>query len=443
VSRVKASNLWASAQSAASRTPESRNRYVDFLRAFSICSVVFGHWLMSLPMLVDGLPVNPEVLRVIPWTQWLTWAFQVMPIFFFVGGYSNAVSWRSAMRKGNEYGVWLATRMSRLVRPIVPLLLTWILLALLMRHSGIEHAAVRDGSRAALIPVWFLAVYILVTTTTPLAVSFYKRFGTWSFGVFLLAAAAIDLISFSIHWPGLRWVNYGFIWLAVHQLGILWQDEKLSNPRHSLTLSAGALVVMSVLINVFGYPFSMLTVPGEAISNSRPPTLALLALGVFHVGLLVCLESPARRWLKRAVPWQITILINSRIMTLFLWHLTVMVLLVALAMATNSAGLEKPPGEDGWWLIRVAWLVGQFAILLVFIGLFGRFEHPGKIDASAIYPAWRLVFGAFILSFGLALLVTGGISGTGPTGLRLSALLPTLLGVALVLTNFPTLKFRQ
>ena len=34
---------------------------------------------------------NPLVLM--PWTQWLTWFFQVVPVFFAVAGYASAVSW--------------------------------------------------------------------------------------------------------------------------------------------------------------------------------------------------------------------------------------------------------------------------------------------------------------------------------------------------------------
>ena len=121
------SNPWSVARALAVRTRESRNRFVDFLRAISICVVVFGHWLMSLPAIVDGTPQNAEVLRVLPWTQWLTWAFQVMPVFFVVGGYSNAISWLSAKHKGNTYSYWATTRLSRLVRPLVPLLIFWVL----------------------------------------------------------------------------------------------------------------------------------------------------------------------------------------------------------------------------------------------------------------------------------------------------------------------------
>lgn len=432
-----ASNLWSQASAVAAQTPDTRNRYVDFLRAFSICAVVFGHWLMSLPAVIDGAPRNPEVLRAVPWTQWLTWAFQVMPVFFAVGGFSNSISWISASRKGLGYGAWAATRMSRLVRPLVPLLVFWVLFALLLRQLGVEHQLVKDASRAALVPIWFLAVYILVTTATPITHGLYRRVGTWSFCLFALAAAATDFFAYHLEFPSLRWINYGFIWLAVHQLGYMWQDGKFNRPGRPLLWGLAALGVLVVLVNFQNYPFSMLTVPGEQLSNSRPPSLALLALGVFHIGLLVSLESPARRWLQKSRPWTLTVLVNTRIMTLYLWHLTVMIMLVALAMTFVNGGLDRLPGDDGWWSVRLVWICLLLLVLLVFVALLGRFEHPAKPKGIDSLPAWRAISGAVLLSLGLAMLVTGGISDIGWTGLRLTVLVPTFAGVFLVLPGSP------
>ena len=43
-------NIWSRAAEVAAATPDTRNRYVDFLRALSICAVVVGHWLIGLPV---------------------------------------------------------------------------------------------------------------------------------------------------------------------------------------------------------------------------------------------------------------------------------------------------------------------------------------------------------------------------------------------------------
>jgi hypothetical protein len=425
--------MWSKARSVATQTSPTRNRYVDFLRAVSICVVVFGHWLVSLPLFIDGDLRNTEVLRVVPWTQWLSWGLQVMPVFFVVGGYSNSMSWLSAQRRGLAYGAWAATRMRRLVGPLVPLLIFWVAFALVLRQLDVAHHLVRSASMAALIPVWFLAVYILVTAVTPITLGFYRQMGTRSFWVFALAAALTDFFAYSLEMPALRWANYAWVWLAVHQLGYIWQEGRLTGPRQPLLIALGGLMTLILLVTVIGYPISMLTVPGEAFSNSRPPSLALLTLGTFHMGLLLALEAPARRWLRGLGPWTLTVLINSRIMTLYLWHLTVMVLLVALAIQFGGMGLSALAGSAEWWTWRLLWIGVLFTVLQVFIVMFGRYEQPPRNQATANLPIWRVVIGTSLLSAGLALLVTGGISAEGAIGLRLEVLLPTFIGAFLLL----------
>ncbi len=92
--------LWSQAQAMAQMAPPERNRFVDFLRAFSILAVVIGHWLVAAPSIRDGAVEGGHLLGILPWTQWLTWGFQVMPIFFLVGGFSNGLSWSATKRAG-------------------------------------------------------------------------------------------------------------------------------------------------------------------------------------------------------------------------------------------------------------------------------------------------------------------------------------------------------
>jgi peptidoglycan/LPS O-acetylase OafA/YrhL len=94
--------MWAAVLWMADRTPETRNRYVDLLRALSILAVVLGHWLISAPYLDHGVPASSHLLDLAPWSRCLTWRFQVIPVFFVVGGFSNAVGWRSARRRGRR-----------------------------------------------------------------------------------------------------------------------------------------------------------------------------------------------------------------------------------------------------------------------------------------------------------------------------------------------------
>jgi hypothetical protein len=70
-------SIWAQASHLASKTPESRNRYVDFLRAVSICAVVFGHWLMALiPIWFLAVYVFVVVLVPITCATWQRHGFK-------------------------------------------------------------------------------------------------------------------------------------------------------------------------------------------------------------------------------------------------------------------------------------------------------------------------------------------------------------------------------
>ena len=426
-------SAWRQARQLARRTPEARNRYVDFLRAASITVVVIGHWLMAAPWVEDGELRLGDMLHLAPWSQWMTWVFQVMPVFFVVGGYANAASWESARRANRGYGEWTAARLQRLLGPLVPLLLVWAGMSAVAHALGVDPILIRVGSQAALIPTWFLAVYVMVVVAAPSTHAAWRRFGMGSFWALALSAVLVDGVAFTAGVPRLRWLNYGFVWLGVHQLGYAWRDGRLRGRGGALPWAAGGLAVLLLLVFAAGYPVSMISVPGEAVSNSRPPSLALLALGVCHTGLLLSVEGPARRWLRRSLPWTATVLVNGTIMTLYLWHVTVMVLLVGLLNLAGGFGLGFVPAGPGWWSTRPLWLLTLAAGLWIFLALFARFERRARREGAAALPAWRSVGGAAAVCAGVALLALGGVGGgEGPLGLRIGVLLLTFAGIALL-----------
>ncbi|MGD8743130.1 MAG: acyltransferase [Granulosicoccaceae bacterium] len=431
------SNPWAAAQTIAAHTPLKRNRYVDLLRASSIGIVVVGHWLISMPAIVDGELRAAELLRVAPWTQWLSWAFQVMPIFFIVGGYANAAAWKSAQRRDLAYGEWATARLQRLVGPVVPLLIFWTLLAIIARQLGMQTETIQTASRAAFIPLWFLAVYIMVVVSTPLTYFAWRRFGLASFLGLASIAVVIDIAAFAGGFTPLRWVNYAFVWLAVHQLGYLWRDGRLAGPAYAWPWAVGGLAALILLVTLAGYPISMISVPGAEVSNSSPPTVALLALGAFHAGLLLALEHPARAWLRRLRPWTVTILVNANIMTLYLWHITVMLLTVGIAVLLGGIGLEAAPGSQHWWWLRPVWIALLFVLTWGCVLVLAPFERNAKIWRGQALSAWRIVIAAVIVCSGLASITRFGIGDPGALGVRLSIVVWTLLGAALLVPSNP------
>ena len=173
---VRRMSAWSRAKELAEGTPETRNRYVDFLRAVAISIVILGHWLMAAPVMDRGELTFSRILQITPGLQWLTWLFQVMPLFFIVGGYSNAVSWESARRVGRSYAAWIGARLRRLIGPVVPLLLLWTVMAIVANFLGVDSSIIRVGSQGAFMPTWFLAVYVMVVVATPATHALWRRF---------------------------------------------------------------------------------------------------------------------------------------------------------------------------------------------------------------------------------------------------------------------------
>ncbi|MFU7528172.1 acyltransferase family protein [Qipengyuania sp. ASV99] len=432
--------MWSKARELAEMTPPERNRWVDFLRAISILAVVFGHWLMA-GLYVDeaGELQRGDLLSVAPWAHWLTWGFQVMPVFFLVGGYSNGVSWDATTGKAQPgqtgvYRDWLASRVQRLIAPTFPVLLLWGVLAVVMTQLGLDRGQIRDATEAALIPVWFLAVYLIVTACTPLTHKAWERFGWLSFAVYVPLAIGTDWLTFSVGVPYVNFTNFLWVFLAIHQLGFAWRAGRFDNRLFALAWFAVSLGIL-VSITVYGfYPVAMVSAPG-GFSNSLPPTLALFALGAAQVGMVLALEPAGRKMLDNVRIWTATVLMNGMIMTVYLWHLTAFVLVMTVVwLGLGGAGLDSVPGTAAWWATRPLWLGIYILALLPLIAIFARNERSfGPIRGGRTVPKARVVAGVFLICAGLA--ATAGVTIASPdswTGIRISVVAAPFIGAALL-----------
>jgi surface polysaccharide O-acyltransferase-like enzyme len=424
-------SIWGRARDLAVQTPAERNRYVDFLRAISILTVVTGHWLIVALYYQDGAFEASDLLVIQPGTQWLTWLFQVMPIFFIVGGYANAVSLESARRRQVGYAGWLVTRLNRLISPLLVLLLAWAALAAALHFAGVSGKVLSLASRAALIPIWFLAIYTMVVVLAPATYRAWERWGFASFWAFVIAGALVDTAFFKFGQQWLGWTNYFWVWLAVHHLGYAWRDGRMGTPARLLAYAALGIVVLSVLIFFGPYPLAMVGSPDEELSNTLPPKITLLALGIAQFGLLLSIEKPMRRALNGVRLWTATVLINSMIMTLYLWHLTVMVILVSLAYMAGGFGLGIEPGTSAWWLTRPLWIGVLYICLLPVAFVLGPLERRSLPGNAKIPAAPRLVGGAVLVCIGIALLALYGFGSAPLPYLDIAAFLLVIAGAGL------------
>ncbi len=150
----------------AAHTPPDRERYLDLLRAVAIILVVLGHWAISAVEYDEsGRPDGHSALTTMPWAYPLTWAVQVMPVFFLVGGYANAASLAAHRSRGGDAIGWLLGR-SALAGG-----------ALVARLGGAQPDEVRPVVWFATIPLWFLAAYLAVVPLTPVMYALHRRLG--------------------------------------------------------------------------------------------------------------------------------------------------------------------------------------------------------------------------------------------------------------------------
>jgi surface polysaccharide O-acyltransferase-like enzyme len=393
----------------AAETPADRNRVVDLMRVLSILVVVFGHWLMAAVRIVDGELIPGHLLVLAEWTHPLTWLFQVMPIFFFVGGYSNALSWRSSVRRGETYGGWLRARLRRLVLPVVPLLLVWGFGGWLALTLGLDWEILQLASQVALVPTWFLAAYVVIVTLAPLTLRLWDRYRWWSIAAGLALAGLADVLSIpaGIVWVG--FLNYVFVWATVHQLGYAWVDGQIEG-----VIKRGALVLVgfaaTVALVLFGpFPVAMVGLDTAQITNSYPPRVTLAFLGMFQAGLVLLAEPVLKRGMARIGAWTVVVAVSAQIMTLYLWHLTAMVIAFGLGLLAGGFGFGMEPLSASWWATRPIWFAVLAILTLALVAIFGRFERP-LTDTRPAPPWWRPIVAVAMVCAGLGLLAAIGIA---------------------------------
>ena len=99
----------------------------------------------------------------------------------------------------------------------------------------------------------------------------------------------------------------------------------------------------------------MITSGADEISNSSPTRVTMAFLGMIQAGLVLLLERPLTALLRRPGLWFVTVLVNQRIMTWFLWHLTAMAALARVLLALDAGALLPTPLSGVWWATRPLW----------------------------------------------------------------------------------------
>jgi len=394
-------------------TPATRDRYVDALRVLALAGVIMGHYLMAVVTWAPGEPVGfTNILAVEPWTRWMTLFLQVMPLFFAVGGFAHAAGWRSTARRGGGYADFVAARIGRLIRPALVYVVVWMVLGLAVAALWPEQSAPILQILGQLL--WFIGIYLIAAAFAPALLRAHERWGWRALAALIGAAGLVDVLRLTGTADGVKWLNFAFVWLAIHQLGFFYADgvhERVGSKRLGGFMVAAGTSAIVILTTVGPYGISMVSYAGEELSNLAPPTVVLLAFGIAQAGVALMARDWADRRLQRPRTWKVVIIAGSMAMTAFLWHFTALVgvngLWWWLGPDTSPQG-----GSAAWWWSKLYLLIPYFVLIAVLVLIFRRFERfPAPATAG---PAlWRTLVAVLGVSCGIV-----GMIGFAAVGFR-------------------------
>ncbi|WEB38946.1 acyltransferase [Streptomyces yunnanensis] len=365
-------------------TPPGRDRATDALRAFAILGVVLGHWLVTALITDSGTLHGASPLQRMPQLAPISWLFQTLAVFFLVGGEVAARSHAAARARGTAHHHWLHARLGRLFRPVAAVLAVWTVATAAMLAAGVGLDTVHTLAKLVLSPLWFLLVFAALTAATPLIARLHPA---WPCAVVVL----VDALRFGLDAPGwLGWLNLPAGWLVPYCLGAARARGAAHRRTTGWALLLGGATATAALVLCAGYPASMVGVPGAAVSNLNPPTLAAVTFGLAQCGAALLLRAPLNRALRRPGAWTAVALLNLSAMTVYLWHQTAMMAVTATGwfLAGPLPGLHTLPDGPAWILARLAWLPVFAGALLVCWAAFAAYEHrrPRARDRHGAEP---------------------------------------------------------
>ncbi|OBH49892.1 acyltransferase family protein [Mycobacterium mantenii] len=396
-----------------------RNLAVDFYRVSGVVLIVLGHWLAGSVTYRDGQFGRQNPLVELPWTQWLTWPFQAVPTFFLVAGYAGAVSWTHRRDTGGfSRQTWLQHRLARVLGPTAVYGVLVSVVVIVLGAGGVAGSVLEYAGWAVAMHLWFLAVYLVVVSLTPIAIAADRRWGLLAPGALALAVVVVDAVRLGGHVQYLDWLNYLLAWGALYQLGIAWRAGRLDGHRPAVLAGVSA-VVLALLMWLKIYPVSMIGVPGQTIDNTTPPTVALLSFAGTQAGIVIALAPALNRALHAMRVQRVLSIGNRNIMALYLWH---MIPVVIVAIVGYPAGLlpQPPIGTAAWWLARLEWvaILGAVTAVEMLLLWWGRriFAAPLPLVGIPLTERWMepvMLTGAAMAAYALSVVASEGFAPDG------------------------------
>jgi Acyltransferase family len=340
-----------------------------FARSASLIIVVLWHWLFAVVRWDDSGAHTGNPLHLIPGSFLLTWALQIMPVFFLVGGWASSGSFDRAAAKGTAPTTWVTARIKRLIVPVLPL----VALVIAVRVFGSPWLF--GMTLLAASPLWFLAVYVPLTAATPVMRRAHRRAPRLTLAVMLTMVGGLHYLRFVQGMTGLAitLISFLVVWGTVYQLGSYFETV-LNQP--SIALGCTIVGVLGIVGSHIGggYSLSMVTTAADTRSNMGPPTVQVVWLALLQLGLLglfgnMITRAMTHRRMRNAIIWT-----SERQMSIYALHFPIWVA-VLLALRTTPLAMSSSASTT-WLLTRPLWFVIPGSVLLAVLAMSeGKQKH--------------------------------------------------------------------
>lgn len=370
-----------------------RDLTLDVTRVFCVLLVVAIH-LMMIGVGVDGSGaiVASRPLEAQPWFAYATWFGQIMPLFFVVGGFASLTAWRSSLRKNRTAADYIRSRVLRLARPALPLFVFYAVVITGVTVAGVAPELVATVFTGAGSPIWFLAAYTLCQTVVPLMARLHTRAPKSTMLVLLLGAVMVDTLRFSTEVELVGYLNFVFVWLFVQQVGFWYADGWFDRSRLQLVALAAISFATLFPLTAMG-PYSV-----DMLTNLNPPTVPLMMLAVGQACVLRLLKPALSALMQHKAPRAVVFVAGTRLMTIYLWHLPVIIALAGVSLLIPGAAVS--PGSPAWWLTRPLFYVVTLLVVFALSLAVGGFEAPIEgLAAPSLARAMTAAALVFVPSF--------------------------------------------
>ena len=258
-----------------------------------------------------------------------SWYLNGLAIFFFCNGFSNSLAWYSNIGRDGSVWEFLANRINSILGPMLVLIIFGSISIhysisnnLIPEYLVTSNDSLHPTAEFLLWPLWLVSIYLVVLMFSPVTAYFHKKSSILSIFFLLAVFLFVDLFTFTETFFYIKYLNYLFFWLFIHQLGYFYADGTLQNIKMLYYFLLSSFSYLSLFL-INSDSSSLASVSNFRLTidtNEDPPTLIMLLSSIGLISFVLLFRNYGEKLLKNKYIWSLVSLFNAHLYTYFLWH---------------------------------------------------------------------------------------------------------------------------